>query len=173
MGILDTIRTAAGPVVEATSSVQQQVDDTSAAVDRQFDDTPGGGFADPSPYEPTPEQNTDVFGRQFGDGSNRWVAGTIETLRGEGKNDVAGVFDALALNFDEGVGGLVSLLDSEPGNTAGPGDMDVTEQEATTPIGKVMKFLVENPLLVVGAVLALYLTPLLTTSLGVVQNVTE
>jgi hypothetical protein len=34
---------------------------------------------------------------------------------------VAGAADAAALNFDEGVGGLASLVDDEPGNTAGPG----------------------------------------------------
>lgn len=60
----------------------------------------------------------------WGDGSNKWIPGTIETLQGEGKNDVAGVLDAAALNFDEGVGGLVSLVDDEPGNTAGPGQQE-------------------------------------------------
>lgn len=69
--------------------------------------------------------------RGFGDGSNNWVDGTVETLQGDGKNDLAGVADAAALNFDEGVGGLVSLADAEPGNAAGPG----TTQTETEPGG--------------------------------------
>lgn len=63
----------------------------------------------------------------FGDGSNRWIPGTIETLRGEGKNDLAGVADAAALNFDEGIGGLSSLVDDQAGNTAGPGSTPFIE----------------------------------------------
>lgn len=64
----------------------------------------------------------------FGDGSNEWIPGVRETLanpvdRATNPIDtVAGAADAAALNFDEGVGGLVSLIDNEPGNTAGPGD---------------------------------------------------
>lgn len=63
----------------------------------------------------------------FGDGSNEWVPGIIETVNNpvdrlsRPYDTVAGVFDAAALNFDEGVGGLTSLIDAEPGNTAGPG----------------------------------------------------
>lgn len=63
----------------------------------------------------------------FGDGSNRWIPGIRETLsnpvdRATNPADtVAGAADAAALNFDEGVGGLSSLFDSESGNTAGPG----------------------------------------------------
>jgi len=63
----------------------------------------------------------------FGDGSNEWLPGTIETINNPGPrlakpyDTLAGAADAAALNFDEGVGGLVSLVDGEPGNTAGPG----------------------------------------------------
>jgi hypothetical protein len=63
----------------------------------------------------------------FGDGSNKWIDGTIETLQNpvdrlsNPYDTAAGAADAAALNFDEGVGGLSSFFDSEPGNTAGPG----------------------------------------------------
>lgn len=63
----------------------------------------------------------------FGDGSNRWIDGTIEFFNDPGQlaedpyDTIAGAADAGALNFDEGVGGLVSLVDDEAGNTAGPG----------------------------------------------------
>lgn len=63
----------------------------------------------------------------FGDGSNRWVDGTQEFLSDPGQlardpyDTVAGAADAATLNFDEGVGGLSSLFDGQPGNTAGPG----------------------------------------------------
>jgi hypothetical protein len=63
----------------------------------------------------------------FGDGSNRWIPGLVETAQNpvdriqNPYDTVAGAADAAALNFDEGVGGLVSLVDDEPGNTAGPG----------------------------------------------------
>jgi hypothetical protein len=65
--------------------------------------------------------------RGFGDGSNRWIPGLIETARNPVDRatnpfeTVTGAADAAALNFDEGVGGLVSLVDDEPGNAAGPG----------------------------------------------------
>jgi len=81
--------------------------------------------------------STDIFGRQFGDGSNRWIPGIIETVQNpvdrisNPYDTVAGAADAAALNFDEGVGGLVSLIDSKPGNTAGPGNQGLFEQDTT------------------------------------------
>lgn len=60
-------------------------------------------------------------------GSNDWISGFTETVanpvdRAMNPGDtVAGAFDAAALNFDEGVGGLSSLIDTKPGNTAGSG----------------------------------------------------
>jgi hypothetical protein len=110
----------AGVGDHATGSVDE-------SIGRQFDDTPGGGFIEWS------NQDRDEFDRdtngsdEFGDGSNRWIPGTIETIQGDGKADVSGVLDAAALNFDEGVGGLVSLVDAEPGNTAGPGQSPIIE----------------------------------------------
>jgi len=88
---------------------------------RQFDDEPGGGFLEWSNRD-RDRYDRDTNGAEtFGDGSNDWIAGTDETLRGEGKQDISGVFDAAALNFDEGIGGWSTVFDSEPGNTAGPG----------------------------------------------------
>jgi hypothetical protein len=110
---------------------------------RQFDGTEGGGFADPDTYARTDESDTPSRGflgignRQFGDGSNRWIPGLIETARNpvdratNPYDTLAGAADAAALNFDEGVGGLVSTVDGEPGNTAGPGDDDVVDQSVT------------------------------------------
>jgi len=86
---------------------------------------------------------TDIFGRSFGDGSNRWIPGAVETIKNpvdratNPYDTVAGAADAAALNFDEGVGGLVSLIDDKPGNTAGPGtsndgpDSNVFNQDVT------------------------------------------
>jgi hypothetical protein len=94
---------------------------TDEAFARQFDSTPGGGLVEWSNLDRT-EFNRDTNGVDtFGDGSNRWIPGLVETVKGEGKNDVSGVLDAAALNFDEGVGGWASLVDSTPGNTAGAG----------------------------------------------------
>lgn len=67
----------------------------------------------------------------FGDGSNEWISGTQEFLADPGQavrdpyDTVAGAADAGALNFDEGVGGLTSLVDNQPGNTAGAGDSSI------------------------------------------------
>jgi hypothetical protein len=67
----------------------------------------------------------------FGDGSNRWLDGAREFASDPGQlvrnpyDTVAGAADAGALNFDEGVGGLASLVDNEPGNTAGSGDSSI------------------------------------------------
>ncbi|WP_380681073.1 hypothetical protein [Salinigranum sp. GCM10025319] len=125
------------------------------SIRNQFDDEPGGGFVERGPVEGSSnivEQQyriatgaTDLVGgmwsnqdrdryerdtngsETFGDGSNRWIPGTIETIQGDGKGDISGVLDAAALNFDEGVGGIVSLFDSEPGNTAGPGQSPFLE----------------------------------------------
>lgn len=64
----------------------------------------------------------------FGDGSNEWIPGIQETVANPADRitspfeTVAGAADAAALNFDEGVGGLASFFDNQPGNTAGPGD---------------------------------------------------
>lgn len=63
----------------------------------------------------------------FGDGSNRWIPGFIETVRNpidrltSPYETIAGAADAAALNFDEGVGGLTSLF-GDGTNTAGPGE---------------------------------------------------
>jgi hypothetical protein len=70
---------------------------------------------------------------EFGDGSNRWIDGTREFLSDPGQlvrdpyDTVAGAADAATLNFDEGVGGIFSLFDAEPGNTAGPGQSPLLE----------------------------------------------
>lgn len=102
-------------------------DDAFGSVDesigRQFDDEQGGGVFDPDTFQ---DDSTD-----FGGGSNNWIAGTLETIRNpvdrvsNPLETVAGAADAAALSFDEGLGGLGSLVDDEPGNTAGPGQDDV------------------------------------------------
>jgi hypothetical protein len=72
----------------------------------------------------------------FGDGSNRWLDGIVETAQNpvdrltNPYDTVAGAADAAALNFDEGVGGLASLFDDEPGNTAGSGDSSIFSTDA-------------------------------------------
>ena len=69
----------------------------------------------------------------FGDGSNRWIPGLVQTLNNpvdrvtNPVDTLKGAADAAALNFDEGVGGLSSLVDDEPGNTAGPGTGSTAE----------------------------------------------
>lgn len=75
----------------------------------------------------------------FGDGSNRWIDGFVETVRNpvdratNPVETVTGAADAAALNFDEGVGGLVSLVDDDPGNTAGVGQQGLFEDDAANP----------------------------------------
>jgi hypothetical protein len=62
------------------------------------------------------------------DGSNDWWGGITDTVNdpvgavSDPYDTVAGAADAAALGFDEGVGGLSSYVDDEPGNTAGTGD---------------------------------------------------
>lgn len=63
----------------------------------------------------------------FGDGSNDWWGGLTDFASDPSQavedpyGTVAGAADAATLNFDEGVGGLTSLIDDDAGNTAGPG----------------------------------------------------
>jgi len=148
------------------------LDGIERSIGRQFDDEPGGGFADPDTWAPTDESDdpgTDIFGRQFGDGSNRWIPGLIETVRNpidrasNPVDTIAGAADAAALNFDEGVGGLVSLFDGEPGNTAGPGNDNVWYQTPTAGGGLVVAVVA---LLGIGAVLWL-LRPFVSVAEGV------
>lgn len=75
---------------------------------------------------------TDSAGGLFeGDGSNDWWGGVEDVAEdpvGEVSDPydfVAGAADAAALQFDEGAGGLYSLVDGEEGNTAGPGDTEM------------------------------------------------
>lgn len=142
------------------------------SIARQFDDEPGGGFADPDTWAPTDESDEPgegPLGRQFGDGSNRWIPGLIETVRNpvdrlsNPYDTIAGAADAAALNFDEGVGGLVSLVDGEPGNSAGPGDDNVWHQTPTAGGGAVVAVV-----LIVVAGVGLWLArPLLEIIAGV------
>jgi hypothetical protein len=91
------------------------------------------GYRDP-PDEPSGAvdlQDDRDAERGFGDGSNRWIDGLRETINNpvdratNPGETLAGAADAAALNFDEGVGGLSSLVDGEAGNTAGPGQDDI------------------------------------------------
>jgi hypothetical protein len=159
--------------------------------------TIGTGYGEP-PDEPSGAvdlQDGRDAERGFGDGSNRWIDGFRETVNNpvdrlrNPYDTVAGAADAAALNFDEGVGGLVSLADDEAGNTAGPGqdDIDVpaTGVGASDDEGRSVD---DNPLnntlegdgplgigpeqivLLVGAVVALVLLrPLLQIGAGVVD----
>jgi hypothetical protein len=76
----------------------------------------------------------------FGDGSNRWIPGLVETVQNpidratNPYDTVAGAADAAALNFDEGVGGLSSFFDDQPGNTAGPGQRNIWEPGGSDPV---------------------------------------
>ena len=117
MGIVETV----------TGALDHGAGSTDEAIGRQFDEEEGGGFLEWSNQDRA-RYNRDTNGAETrGDGSNKWIPGTLETLRGEGKADVAGVLDAAALNFDEGVGGLSTLFDAERGNTAGAGQSPLLE----------------------------------------------
>jgi len=91
----------------------------------------GGGSSSSDPADGDDEQ-TDDWG--LTPGSNNWVDGTREFLNDPGQavrdpyDTLAGAADAAALNFDEGVGGLTSLIDGYAGNTAGPGDSPLLER---------------------------------------------
>lgn len=99
----------------------------------------GGGDSDSSRTRTIGTDDSD----SFGDGSNRWIDGFVETVNNpvdratNPVDTVTGAADAAALNFDEGVGGLVSLVDDEPGNTAGRGTGESAEDVdvALTQIG--------------------------------------
>jgi hypothetical protein len=118
----------------------------------------------------------------FGDGSNEWIPGIVETVKNpvdRARNPydtLAGAADAAALNFDEGVGGIVSVFDGQPGNTAGPGQSPFLEEPrdgqpenptAGTPLAGLVWIVVA--VLVVGAALWL-LRPLLTIGAEVVAE---
>jgi len=91
----------------------------------------GGGSNDPAD-DPSTNEGTDDWG--LTPGSNNWVDGTREFLADPGQavrdpyDFAAGVGDAAALNFDEGIGGLTSLVDGYAGNTAGPGESPFLER---------------------------------------------
>lgn len=60
------------------------------------------------------------------------IGRTFDDEEGGGYGDLEANYDAVARagdrgagRFDEGVGGLVSLFDSEEGNTAGPGETEM------------------------------------------------
>ncbi|WP_233194310.1 hypothetical protein [Haloferax marisrubri] len=116
----------------------------------------------------------------FGDGSNNWLGGIGDFVSDPGQavrdpyDTVAGTADAAALNFDEGVGGLVSLFDDEAGNTAGPGGTpwieDPQDGQASNPTrgtGLAAKVWIVVAV-VVGLVLLYLLRPLLAIIAGVV-----
>jgi len=123
--VADELRS--GDVIGAADDFAGQTDES---IGRQFDDTPGGGFAD-----------TDTF-VNIATGSN--TPGT---------------------NRD-----VISVTSDRLGGATGTNPYEENELGAA---GDLLGWIVRNPLLVVGAVLLIYLTPLLTTSLGVVENLTE
>jgi hypothetical protein len=143
-----------GVIDDVYSSVAGTADHLAGSTDesiaRQFDDEEGGGFFDADTYR------TEADRSNFGDGSNQWVPGTVETFRNlpdrlaNPYDTVAGAADALTLNFDEGVGGLYSLVDDEPGNTAGPGDSSITNPEGGGPIYRLASVIIPVVLLIAG-----------------------
>ena len=148
--ILDTVRSAADPVFEAVEGVE-----------RQQDDTPGGGAIDetelpsealmlsPATYlalgddveEVDPDEETTVH--DFGVIYNR-TAG-----------DVDAATDAVQAGIDDFGAGVTG-----EGSDGGLGA-----------VGGLLRWAAQNPLVVVGGVLVLYLAPLLTNALGVLDGV--
>jgi hypothetical protein len=114
---------------------------------------------------------------EFGDGSNQWLPGIGETLANpvdrvsNPYDTVAGAADAAALKFDEGVGGLYSLVDDEPGNTAGPGQEPMFTFGASSGPGGPLGAGIPLPYLVVGVLATVLLLPPLLRGAaeGVVQ----
>ncbi|GGC52998.1 hypothetical protein [Haloferax sulfurifontis] len=118
----------------------------------------------------------------WGDGSNNWLGGIGDFVSDPGQavrdpaDTVAGAADAAALNFDEGVGGLISLFDDDAGNTAGPGQSpwieDPVDGQPSNPTrGTGLADAVWIGVLLVGGLVVLYLVrPLLEIVAGVVND---
>jgi len=130
MGVLDGLANTAGNAYSTVAGAADHLaGSTDEALGRQFDDEPGGGTFDPDTYVPNDWDPDDPD--NFGDGGNRWIPGFLETVRNPVDRITSpwettrGALDAAALNFDEGVGGLTSLVDGQPGNTAGSGQQGV------------------------------------------------
>lgn len=144
MGLLDTVRTAASPVVEATEGVERQVDDE-----------PGGGVIDETDVvSPSLLVSSATFGFVSQDGARD--AGFSDTADvddlGGGLRDGVGAADETFNDFADGVTG--------EGGTGG-----------AALAGRALRFVAENPLVVLVSLLVLYLVPLLTNAAGVAEGV--
>ncbi|WP_439028415.1 hypothetical protein [Haloarchaeobius sp. DT45] len=148
-GMFDGIAGAAGDFYDETAgALDKAAGSTDEAVARTFDDEPGGGLYD-------------------------GAAGWLDHAAGPTDEAVGGSVDYLG----EGVSGLWSLVDSEPGNTAGPGEeswefaenaaedgyagasaraLNNASDAAAEELDGPMAWMAANPGYVIGAVVLLY-----------------
>jgi len=143
--ILDTIRTAVGPVLESAEGVE-----------RQADDVPGGGAIDETAvFSPSLFVQSLSFGTISEDAATDAgfpVETTVHEL-GSGLTSGTGAADDALQDFQDGLEG------------SGDG--------AASALGRVLSFVTQNPMLVAGGLLLLYLVPLLTNLTGVAAGVAD
>jgi hypothetical protein len=145
MGVLDTIRAAAGPVVGSAKGVE-----------RQTDDDPGGGIVD----------ETDVVSPSLLVSSATFGLVSQDAARDAGFEDTADV-DDIGSGVRAGVGAGDQAFEEFADGVEGTGT------SAPALVGRALRFVSQNPLLVGVAIVGLYLAPLLASSLDVAANLTE
>lgn len=151
MPILDTIRTAVGPVLESAEGAQRQVDDT-----------PGGGSLDETQVPAEVLWLSPVTGATFADDvrnvdQNDTTVHDFGVIYNRTAGDAENVRDAVQTGIN----------DLGAGVTGDGGDGPLGT------LGRAIRWAGENPLLVLGGLLLLYLAPLLTNLTGIAAGVAD
>lgn len=152
MGVLDVIRTAAGPVVESAEGVE-----------RQTDDTPGGGAVDETDvFSPS------LFAQSLSFGLVSEDAATDAGLPVE--TDVHELGEAATYGTgaaDDAFGAFAGAVESFGAGLRGD------DADGLGALGRFVRWVTRNPSIVLGGLLLLYLAPLLTQVTSVVAEVAD
>jgi hypothetical protein len=149
MGVLDTVRTAVAPVLDAVEGVE-----------RQGDDTPGGGSVDETSVPSEVLYLSPVTGISLSDDVDE-VDPDDTTV-----HDFGVVFNRTAGDAEEFLEGAEGAVDDFGAGVTGDGG-----DGALGALGRALRWAGENPFLVAGGLLVLYLAPLATNALGVLDGV--
>jgi hypothetical protein len=144
MGVFDTVRTAVGPVIDAVEGVE-----------RQQDDTPGGGAVDETGvFSPSLFVSSLTGGVVSDEGAQDAGLPSETTV-----DDLGDVLDAGVGAGDEALEDVSTGLQGESGG----GSLGA--------LGRALRWVARNPALVAGGLLVLYLAPLAANALGVLDGV--
>jgi hypothetical protein len=149
MGVLDAITTAVGPVL-----------DSAQGAERQVDDTPGGGSVDETSVPSEVLYLSPVTGVTLSDDVDE-VDPDDTTI-----HDFGVIYNRTAGDAEEFLEGAEGAVDDFGAGVTGDGGAG-----ALGTLGRALRWAGQNPALVVGAIVALYLAPLATNALGVLDGV--